>query len=105
MCTQRALQVSLIFSRGGEESQRPGTKHRVIPIIYGIDLTRLEKKNGDLTKVEVDEVLGLVGDVRTEVTADNAVPGGLVLSVELTLDIASNLTLNAVLSLYRGDTT
>ena len=29
---------------------------------------RLEKKDGNLTKIEVDEVLGLVGDVGTEVS-------------------------------------
>merc|ERR1712071_646252 len=37
------------------------------------DLTRLGG-DGDLSKVEVDEMLGLVGDVRAEVSAGDAVP-------------------------------
>ena len=39
-----------------------------------------------MTKVEVDEVLGLVSDVGTEVAAYNAVPCGVVLFVEFFLD-------------------
>ena len=30
--------------------------------------TRLEEKDGNLSEIEVDEVLGLVGDVGTEVS-------------------------------------
>ena len=55
---------------------------------------RLEKKDGNLTKIEVDEVLGLVGDVGTEVSAHNAVPCGVVLLIELLLDEGSNVLLN-----------
>ena len=51
----------------------------------------LEEEDGNLTKVEVDEVLGLVGNVRTEVTAHDAVPGGVVLLVELLLDEGSDV--------------
>ena len=36
--------------------------------------------------VEIDEVLGLVGDVGAEVPADDGVPGGVVLLVELLFD-------------------
>ena len=57
----------------------------------------LEEEDSDLTKVEVDEVLGLVGHVRAEVTADNAVPGGVVLLVEFLLDEGSDILLNVVL--------
>ena len=39
---------------------------------------RLEEKNSDLAKVEIDEVLGLVGHIGAEVTAHNAMPGGVV---------------------------
>merc|ERR1712071_742268 len=45
------------------------------------DLTRLEYEDGDLSKVEVDEMLGLVGDVRAEVSAGDAVPSWVVLLV------------------------
>ena len=57
---------------------------------------RLEQKDGDLTKVEVDEVLGLMRHVRTEVTADDCVPGGVVLFVEFLLDERGNVLLNVV---------
>ena len=45
--------------------------------------SRLEQQNGHLAKVEVDEMLGLVRYVRAEVAANDAVPGGRVLLVEL----------------------
>ena len=57
----------------------------------------LEKEDGDLTKVEVDEVLGLVGNVGTEVTAYDAMPGGVVLLVEFLLDESGNILLNVEL--------
>ena len=44
-----------------------------------------------MTEVEVDEVLGFVGDVRAEVTANDAVPGGVVLLVELLLDVGGDV--------------
>ena len=43
------------------------------------DLTRSEEQNGSLIQVEVDEVLGLVGHVATEVVSDDAVPHWVVL--------------------------
>ena len=57
---------------------------------------RLEKKDGDLTKVEIDEMLGLVGNVGTEVTAYDAMPGGVVLFVEFLLDERCDVLLNVV---------
>merc|ERR1712071_676586 len=61
------------------------------------DLTRLEEEDGDLSKVEVDEMLGLVGDVRAEVSAGDAVPSWVVLLVELFLDERGNVLLDVVL--------
>ena len=56
----------------------------------------LEEKDGDLTKIEVDEVLGLVGHVRSEVTSHNAMPGWVVLLVEFLLDEGGDVLLDVV---------
>ena len=50
-----------------------------------------------MTKVEVDEVLGLVSDVGTEVAAYDAVPCGVVLLVEFLLDEGGDVLLDVVL--------
>ena len=44
-----------------------------------------------LTQVEVDEMLGLVGHEAAKVAADDAVPGRVVLLVELLLDVGGNI--------------
>lgn len=44
-----------------------------------------------MSHVEVDEVFGFVGDIGAEVAADDAVPGGVVLLVELLLDVSSDI--------------
>jgi len=62
-----------------------------------LDLSGLEEEDGDLAEVEVDEVLGLVGDVGAEVAAHDAVPGGVVLLVELLLDEGGDVLLDVVL--------
>ena len=56
----------------------------------------LEEKDRNLTKIEVDEVLGLVGHIGAEVTSDNCVPGGVVLLVEFLLDEGGDVLLNVV---------
>lgn len=47
-----------------------------------------------MTEVEVNEVLGFVCNVRTEVSSDNAMPSGVVLLVKLLLDVGSNIFFN-----------
>lgn len=44
---------------------------------------RLEEQDGHLAQVEINEMLCLVSDVAAEVPPDDAVPGGVVLLVEL----------------------
>jgi len=60
-------------------------------------LSRLEEEDGNLSEVEVDEVLRLVGDVGSKVTANDAMPGGVVLLIELLLDVGGDVLLNVVL--------
>ena len=50
-----------------------------------------------MTEVEVDEMLGLVGDVGTEVSSHNAMPGWVVLLVELLLDEGGDILLDVEL--------
>ena len=61
------------------------------------ELSRLEQQDGDLSEVEVYKVFGLVSDVGAEVSSDDAVPGGIVLLVELLLDVGGDVLLDVVL--------
>lgn len=60
-------------------------------------LTALEEKNGNLTKIEVNEVLSFMCHVTAEITTNNAVPSGVVLFVELLLDVSGDILLNTIL--------
>lgn len=55
------------------------------------ELAALEQQNGHLPQIEVDEVTRLVGHIRSEVSADDAVPCWVVLFVELLLDVCGNV--------------
>merc|ERR1719326_1380213 len=61
------------------------------------DLAGFEEKDGNLTKVEIDEVLCFMCDVRTKVPTHNGMPRRVVLLVELLLDEGSNIFLDIVL--------
>jgi hypothetical protein len=54
-------------------------------------LTRLEKQNRDLAKIEINEVLRFVRYIRAEVSSHYAVPGWVVFLVEFFLDVSSNV--------------
>ena len=57
-----------------------------------------------MTKVEVDEVFGLVGYVGAKVSADDTVPRWVVLLVELFFDVRGNIFFDVVLfDGLRGD--
>ena len=60
-------------------------------------LARLEEEHSHLPQVEVDEVLRLVRHVGPEVAAHDRVPGGVVLLVELFLDVSRDVLLDVVL--------
>ena len=49
-----------------------------------------------MSHVEIDEMLGFVGDVGTEVSADDAVPGRIVFFVELLFDVGGDVLLDVV---------
>jgi len=56
-----------------------------------------EEEDSNLTEIEVDEVLGLMSHVGTEVSTDNAMPGWVVLFVEFLLDESGDILLDVEL--------
>jgi hypothetical protein len=62
-----------------------------------VHLAGLEQQDCNLSQIEVDEVFRFVRDVAAEVAADDAVPGRVVLLVELFLDVGGDVLLDIVL--------
>jgi len=60
-------------------------------------LAGLEEQYGNLTQVEVDEMLSLVRYIRAKVAAHNAVPSRVVFLVKLLLDVRSDVLFDVVL--------
>ena len=61
-----------------------------------LGLSTFKQQDGHLPQVEVDEMPGLMGDVGPEIPTHDAMPGGVVLFVELFLNVGSNVLLNVV---------
>ena len=53
-----------------------------------------EEEDSNLSKIEIDEVLGLVGNIWTEVSAHDAMPSWVVLFIEFLLDEGSDILLD-----------
>ena len=70
---------------------------REFGVSSAIYLPRFEEKDRHLAEVKVDEVLGLVCDVGSEVAAHDAVPRGVVFLVKLFLDVGRNVLFNVIL--------
>jgi len=62
-----------------------------------ISSSRFEEQNCHLPHVEIDKVLGLVSNVRTEIAANNTVPCRVVFLVKLLLDICCDILFNVEL--------
>ena len=56
--------------------------------------TRFEQQDGHLSHIEIDEVLGLMGDIGSEITSDHTVPSWVVFLIELLLDVGGNVFLD-----------
>ena len=81
---------------GGSQAHsagKPGTIYLLCFNTWGASgsSARLEEEDGHLSEVEIDEVLGLMGNVRSEVSTHDTVPGGVVLLVEFLLDEGSDI--------------
>jgi hypothetical protein len=56
-----------------------------------VKLAALKQQNGNLAQVEVDEMSSFVSHIRAKISADNAMPGWIVLFVKLFLDVGSDV--------------
>ena len=54
-------------------------------------LTRFKEEDRNLSKIEINEMLRLVCNIRSKIAADDAMPGGVVLLVEFLLDVGRNI--------------
>jgi len=61
---------------------------------FGCHLSRFEQEHRNLSQVKVDEMLGLMCHVATEVPSHNAMPCWVVFLVELLLDVSCNVFLD-----------
>lgn len=59
-------------------------------------LTRLPEKDSELPHVVVDEVLGLMCDIGSERSSNDAVPCWIELSIEFLLDVGSDIFFDIV---------
>lgn len=53
--------------------------------------TRLEKQDGDLTHVEINKMFCFMGNVRSEVSTNDTVPGWVVFLVKLFFNVGGNV--------------
>lgn len=56
-------------------------------------LTTLKEKNGNLSKVKIDEVFCLVRYIAAKIATNNAMPSRIILLVEFLFDVGCNVLL------------
>ena len=58
--------------------------------------TTFEKKNRQLSDIEINEVFALMSDIRSKTSSYNTMPSGCVFFVEFFFDIGCDIPLNIV---------
>ena len=58
------------------------------------NLTRFKEQNSNLPEVEIDEMLGLVGNIGSKISSNYTMPGWVIFLVEFLLDIGSNVLIS-----------
>jgi len=81
--------------QGGANNVQPCDDTTIV--CTAVCLAGFEDQDGNLTEIEIDEVLGLVCYVRAKVATHNHVPRRTILLVELLLDVRCHVLLNVVL--------
>merc|ERR1712036_204251 len=64
--------------------------------MMNVSLAALEKENGYLSQVKVNEMSRFVGDIGSKITAHNTMPGGIVFLVELLFDVSGDVFFNII---------